>query len=107
MKFSFESAFMWFQKVKYNLMYYLGNFISGESAFLFNSELLVKLKSHKKLDDTILFNIIWKSYILLPFSTICLKLDNIKVNYKLCRFIFVKFVCFVLDLLSMDLFTDW
>jgi len=61
----------------------------------------------KYLDDPMSLNKIWKFDILLPFSTGFLKLENLKANSMLCRFIFVKFVCFLLDWMSMDFFTDW
>ena len=86
-------------------MGYLGNFISSGSICIWTEELLVWWKSAWEVFR-------WSGFyesdlkidIYIPILIGCLKLEKQKLALK---FIFITFVCFALDSMSMDLFTDW
>ena len=79
----------------------LGVFVYELRNYLFGEKLY-----DKHLDNPVTFSRIWKIDIYITTSIGCLKLQKQKLALAL-KFIFIKFACFALDSMSMDLFTDW
>ena len=83
------------------------NIISIGSICIWTEDYLFGEKLHDKhLNDPVSLSRIWKNDIYIPILIGYLKLHKQKLALAL-KFIFIKFVCFALDSMSMDLFTDW
>ena len=75
--------------------------------FFWTEDYLFGEKLHdKNLNDPVSLSRIWNIDIYMQILIGYLKLQNQKLAWAL-KFIFIKFVCFALDSMSMDLFTDW
>ena len=78
----------------------------GVFAFELRNYLFGENLHEKHSDDQVSLSRIWKIDIYIPILIGYLKLQKQKLALAL-KFIFIKFVCFALDSMSMDLFTDW
>ena len=80
------------------------NFICIGSICIWTEDYL--FGENKHLDDDLSLWFGFQRSIYIPNLIAHLKLQKQKPALAL-KFIFIKFVCFVLDSMSMDLFTDW